>query len=82
ARLPNLVVGVAIAEHVHRAVELQVFQLLNLAPVAAEHVAGVAARNGPAFIEGEGIGQHVVGPDAKLGHHRLDKLAEAAADDI
>ena len=56
AGFANLVVGVAVAEHVHRPIELQVAQLLNLTAVAAQHVFGVAAGNATPLVKRKCVG--------------------------
>ena len=81
ARRADLVVGPAVADHHHLALEAQRPDRLHLAAVARQGQRGVHAGRRAVRAEHQPVGQHALGRHAELGHDRVDILMEAAGDD-
>ncbi|MND93617.1 hypothetical protein D3C80_858090 [compost metagenome] len=78
----DLGVGPAVADHDHRAGQVQGLDDLRLAVVARQGVGVVHARHTPLGVIDQIIGQDVIGGDPQTRGQGGDHLAEAARQDI
>ena len=74
----QFVVGVAVADDVHVAGQVEALEEFHLAAVLRKHVADVVAGDVALVVVGEGVGKHVVGADAHAGNDGFDEFAETA----